>query len=285
MHTTRHSTSGRKHGETAPTPPLGIDSAETEASAASTRKSITSAAALASDSDAFVTWARMVKLVLTIQADIPVGARFDLIRNLKKRSNMFPAWLKNPLSDQFRYIPPGHIYWRDRLCTLIQPGKGPYSDDGRDDPCFPNAVCNVFQICQHQRMVQEEGLHSETDVRYLLDTLLACICEDGTDRSTHYFTERTLRLPDCTTDKAKVTTTMVDGAMAIRIADLEPYLSNSGLQQAVSTIVGASTQVLRVLHCPAEFKSVLSGENQMKMAMASALHQKKALGMLGQFVF
>ncbi|KEP45721.1 hypothetical protein V565_247170, partial [Rhizoctonia solani 123E] len=150
MSATRRSDSARNHGEIAPMPSHDISNTES-ASVASTRRCITTASTLATDSRAFNAWADMVKLSSTIETNIPTGVHFEPIRNLQERTSMFPAWLKNPLSAEFRYLSPSHIYWRDYLCSEIQPGNGVYSDNGSDDPCLPNAVRNICQICHRLR--------------------------------------------------------------------------------------------------------------------------------------
>ncbi|CAE6489986.1 unnamed protein product [Rhizoctonia solani] len=249
---------------------------------------ITSAMTLAARTDEFSAWAHEAKLDLVIETVIPSGMVFEPIRTLQAASTKFPDWLKTPDSPEYGFLAPNHRKWRDRLCSKLQQSGSCYSFGHNWEADLPYAVLTIFQICHHHEVVRlsnRDGLGSKADMRFCIDTLIAYICEVDTDRLTYYFAKRTLRLPDCTTNRAKVATTMVDGAIAIRVVDFEPYLSNPDLQQAASTLVNRDTLVLELIHCVVGFKSLVNGENQMKMAMVSALHQKKVLGIRTQFVF
>ncbi|CAE6467680.1 unnamed protein product [Rhizoctonia solani] len=119
------------------------------------------------------------------------------------------------------------------------------------------------------------------DLRFFVDTLIAYSCEVDTDGLSHYFPDRTLRLPNW----VKVATVTVDGIVAIPIT-AGPYVSNFHLQVAANAFVGTpEPRDVALIHCVAAFRSIENGETQMKMAMVSALHQKKVLGLQQQLVF
>ncbi|CAE6482721.1 unnamed protein product [Rhizoctonia solani] len=91
-----------------------------------------------------------------------------------------------------------------------------------------------------------------------------------------------LRLPNW----SEVANTTVDGVIVIPIAYFPPYVSNSRLQDAADALISdAEIRDLALVHCVVMFKHIGSGENQMKMAMTSSMHQKKDLGLQRQFVF
>ncbi|CAE6420594.1 unnamed protein product [Rhizoctonia solani] len=221
---------------------FGDDCAGSDISITRAESCITSAMALAARTDELSAWAHEAKLDLVIKTVIPSGTVFEPIRNLQAASTKFPDWLKTPDSPEYGFLAPNHRKWRDRLCSTLQQSGFCYSFGRNWEADLPYAVLTIFPICHHLEAARLSN-------------------RDGA--------ERLLRLPDCTTDRAKVATTTVDGAIAIRVVDFEQYVSNLDLQHAASAI----------------FKNLFSGENQMKMAMVSALHQKKVLGTRTQFVF
>ncbi|CUA69258.1 hypothetical protein RSOLAG22IIIB_08382 [Rhizoctonia solani] len=239
---------------------------------------------LAATTDELVNWAPQVKLCRVIETTIPDATIFESIRDLQSNSKLFPDWLKCPDSPEYNFIAPQHRGWRNDLCSTLQHSSW-CSFGCKWDVDLPYAVATIFQICHHHEIARRssrDGPGSKMDVRFCIDTLIAYSCEIGSDGLSHYLTDRMLRLPNW----SKVATTTVDGVIVIPIADFRPYVSNLGLQEAADALISdQETGDPALVHCVAIFKRMESGENQMKMAMTSAMHQKKVLGLHRQFVF
>ncbi|CAE7193174.1 unnamed protein product, partial [Rhizoctonia solani] len=164
------------------------------------------------------------------------------------------------------------------------------------DLTVPFAIGLILQVYYHDTKTKapnRASLKSETDVRFSIDNLIMYSCDADGDEFLVYSTEQKLKLPSTRSSQlpsqVDVSSTIVDGVISLDLICFKPYILN---RLQLRTLLSAfstkhTTQDLILVHLVAEYRDKRdeSGENQMKMGMVSALHQKKVLGIEGQFVF
>ncbi|CUA69607.1 hypothetical protein RSOLAG22IIIB_03978 [Rhizoctonia solani] len=249
---------------------------------------VTSATQLATKATESEDWARSIKLDPVIKTAVPDAAEFNPIRDIQAAARTIPIWLKNPDSPEFGYVFPVLLEWKDILCSTLQQSGSRYSPSHSKDLDFPQAVQVILRACYHQEVVLKKlGLPSERSTRAYIDGLMDRSCE-AVDDLVWYSTDRMLRLPVSTSklDRIRVSTIATSGGIFLPVPNFRPYELSPEFRTAASALADLTeTSKFMFIHCVTQYKSMNSSENRMKMAMASALQQKKALGLQDQFVF
>ncbi|KDN34154.1 hypothetical protein RSAG8_12767, partial [Rhizoctonia solani AG-8 WAC10335] len=259
---------------------------DSDALTISTKSCTTSALELATKPEEFGAWTQKAKLDPVIKTTLPNTVIFNPIRDLQAASTTIPGWLRTLESPEFGFIPPTLLKWKDALCSTLQQSSSGYSTGRDGDLELPFVVQTIFRTCHHHEMLQSldnYGLESERAARIYIDALIRCGVDS--DALAKY------RLPPLTpiTDRVRVATTTASGVILLPIANFNPYNLSPEFRTATSaatnTLENPENRDLTLVHCVVELKWMGSGENQMKMALVSALLQKKILGTTEQFVF
>ncbi|CAE6517088.1 unnamed protein product [Rhizoctonia solani] len=271
-----------------PTQAHSIGEHNSGGSNASIGSCVTSATQLVTSATELEDWARSIKLDLVIKTVVPDAAVFNPIRDIQAAATTIPIWLKNPDSPEFGYVFPVLLEWKDILCSTLQQSGSRYSPSHSKDLDFPQAVQVILRACYHQEVVLKTfGLQSERSTRAYIDGLMDRSCEAVNDL-VWYSTDRMLRLPVPTSklDRIRVSTITTSGGIFLPVPNFRPYELSPEFRTAASALADPpETSKLMFIHWVTQYKRMGSSENRMKMAMASALQQKKALGLPDQFVF
>ncbi|CAE7062664.1 unnamed protein product [Rhizoctonia solani] len=221
-----------------------------------------------------------------IQSEIPTDPAFQIIRDLRNLSNQFPTWLTDKDSYQFKLLPSRCQSLKDELCSdfVAIKNRNPERFHQEEDPGLASAIDLIFRVCRHNRILNSCFNPNKSERRLIVDSLLSHICEEAGE-AVLYRAEQELRLPPAKVGRYNVTHTTADGAMLVGVTGFKPYDDNLNLQTAATALNLQTPRDLQVVHCVTEFKQEGSGANQAIMGMVSAIHQKKALGVLGQFTF
>ncbi|KEP52541.1 putative lactonase domain protein [Rhizoctonia solani 123E] len=257
--------------------------------ARSHRSRITTASELATKPE-FDDWARELKLEKHIERNLTDTPIFSAIKTIQSHSKIFPPWVRDKRSNNYSFIPPAYQKWKDVLCSSLQADdEYTFVDGGEADSAFPFAIGIIVQLCHHQdrlASVNRTSLDSNTDIHFILDSLMMHSCDGDGDEFLVYSTEQKLRLPATSSTKANVVTTTADGVSSLDIIEFDPYTIHIDYRESMSAFSTKNpTLHLILVHCVVEYKRLGVGENQMKMGMVSALYQKKVLGIHNQFVF
>ncbi|KDN32966.1 hypothetical protein RSAG8_13945, partial [Rhizoctonia solani AG-8 WAC10335] len=285
MSASRGSVNSRTSKHTSSSRLRDVGVSDSGVSGASAKSYITSASELATKLEEFNAWAQKAKLDPVIKTTLPNTVIFNPIRDLQAASTTIPE------SPEFGFIPPTLLKWKDALCSTLQQSGSKYSTShsANDDPDLPYVVNSIFRLCRNHEIarlpINANGSENEAGIRSPLDNFFMNICQIDSPRF-RYHVEQKLKLPACMTSKAKVTMTKADGVLSVPIPGFGPYDLSPELRAAASAFVGTpEPPILMLVHCVVEFKRTDNGENQTKMGIASALYQKKVLGIESQFAF
>ncbi|CAE6424630.1 unnamed protein product [Rhizoctonia solani] len=257
---------------------------------ASIRSCITSATRLVTKATEFADWARSIKLDPVIKIVVPDVAELNPIRDIQVASTTIPSWLKNPDSPEFGHVFPVLLKWRNIMCSTLQQSGSRYSPSLGKDEWLYYAVHTILAACHNHEIIKSCNNGSERAGRPYLDELMNRSCYVDSSILMRYSVEwkRTLRLPRpiSTPDIIRVPTVTASGVTFLPIANFRPHDLSPEFRTAVSAFADEpETSDLMFIHFVAQYNRMGSSENRMKMAMASALQQKKILGLQGQFVF
>ncbi|CAE6466182.1 unnamed protein product, partial [Rhizoctonia solani] len=189
-------------------------------------------------------------------ADTPI---FSAIKTIQSHSKIFPPWLRDKRSNNYSFIPPAYQKWKDVLCSSLQADdEYTFVDGGEADSAFPFAIGIIIQLCHHQdrlASVNRTNLDSNTDLRFILDSLMMHSCDGDGDEFLVYSTEQKLRLPATRSTKVNVVTTTADGVSSLDVIEFDPYTIHTDYRESMSAFSTKSpTLHLILVHCVVEYK-------------------------------